>query len=137
MHILCMKSVLCVLDANCISPFWAPNAIQYDLAFNDHEFKDFLSTFDMQTRPIPARRHNKNIFKSKHKIIREIFLRIKENSETVSDTIAAQQAIRIQTIYMVMEYALPTSSQKDILDQFNQEHFQKSSLKISEKLERF
>ena len=55
----------------------------------------FLSTFDVENRPIPARRHYKNVLESKHKIIKDIFLQVKENNETLSDTIPAQQAIRI------------------------------------------
>ena len=31
-----------ILDTHWISPFWAPNAIQYDLAFNNHEFDFFI-----------------------------------------------------------------------------------------------
>ena len=47
-----IKSAISVLDAHWISPFWAPNTIQYDIVFNNHEFKDFFSTFDIQTSPI-------------------------------------------------------------------------------------
>ena len=71
-------------------PLWAPNAIQYDLTFNNREFNDFLSSFNMQTRPIPARRRCKIVLESKHEIIGDIFLKIKGNSETISDAIAVQ-----------------------------------------------
>lgn len=58
-----------------MSPFWAPNAVQYDLAFYNHEFKDFLSTFNILTRPIPARQDNKNVMESKQKITRDVILK--------------------------------------------------------------
>ena len=37
----------------------------------------------------------KNVLESKHKIIRDIFLPLKSENGNISDTIAAQQSIRI------------------------------------------
>ena len=90
-----MESAISVLDSHWISPFWAPNAIQFDKAFSNHEFQEFLSLHGINPRSIPARRHNKNVLDSKHKMIREILLRIISGNESVSEIIAAQQAIRI------------------------------------------
>ena len=90
-----MDAAIGFLDSHWISPFWVPESIKFDQAFANKVFNDFLSLHDINPRPIPARRHNKNVIESKHKIIRDILLRIAANNEAISDIIGAQQAIRI------------------------------------------
>ena len=90
-----MESAVNALDSLWISQFWSPKAIQFDQAFHNEIFLKYLNTYGIEARPIPARRHNKNVLESKHKIIRDIFLRIKSEDGNISDTLAAQQSIRI------------------------------------------
>ena len=79
-----MQSAISFLDAHWISPCRTPNAIQYDLAFNNHGFSHLLYTLYILNRPMPALGHDKNFLEPKHKIRRNIFLRIKESSETIN-----------------------------------------------------
>ena len=89
-----MQTAIEALDPLWISSFWAPISIQYDQVFDINEFNEFFALHDINSRPIPARRHNKNVIESKHKIIRDIFLRIKTSLPECSETLAAKQAIR-------------------------------------------
>ena len=59
-----MEAAIGVLDSHWISPSWAPDSIQFDQAFANKEFSDFLSLHGINPRPIPARRHNKNLIES-------------------------------------------------------------------------
>ena len=90
-----MEAAVEFLDSHWISPFWAPSSIQFDQAFDNKEFKRFPSLHDINARPIPARRHNKNFTESKHKIVRDIFRRIKPNNDELSEVLTTQQAIFI------------------------------------------
>ena len=51
--------------------------------------------YGIESRPILARRRNKNVLESKHKIIRDIFIRLESESDPSSEAMRAQQAIRI------------------------------------------
>jgi len=92
------KSIAC-LEAHWISQFWPPNEILYDPAFETQMFNDYVKLYDISTRPIPPRRHNKNVIESKHRIIRDIFLRLKVTNEErdlpSKIPILIQQALRI------------------------------------------
>ena len=68
-----MEVAIGVLDSHWISPVWAHDSIQFDQAYANKEFNDFLSLHRINPRPIPARRHNKNVIESKRKMIRDIF----------------------------------------------------------------
>ena len=50
---------------------------------------------DINAKPIPARPHNKNDTKLEHIINRDTILLIKSNNDEFSETLTAQQAIRI------------------------------------------
>ena len=90
-----MQTAIEAFDLLWISLFWAPISIQFDQAFDKKEFNEFLALHGINARPIPAGRHNKDVIESKHKIIRDIFLHIKTSLPEFSETLAAQQAIRI------------------------------------------
>ena len=89
-----MEAEIGVLNSSWISPFWAPTSIHFDQAFDYSEFKKYLLLHNISARTIPARRHNKNVIESNYRVIRDIF-RIKSNDDEFSETLAAQQAIRI------------------------------------------
>ena len=38
-----MRAAIGALDSHCMSPFWAPESIQFDQAFASKEFTEFLS----------------------------------------------------------------------------------------------
>ncbi len=56
-----MEAAIYALDAHWISQFWAPKSIQLDQAFANELFQKFFDRHGIETRPIPARRHNKNV----------------------------------------------------------------------------
>ncbi len=51
--------------------------------------------YGIESRPIPARRRNKNVLESKQKIIRDIFIRLESESDPSSEAMRAEQTIRI------------------------------------------
>ncbi len=69
--------------------------MKFDQAFDNENFQNFLNVYGIESRPIPARRHNKNVLESKHKIIRDIFIRLESESDPYSEAMRAQQAIKI------------------------------------------
>ena len=77
-----------------LSPFCPPPAVLGDPAFNHDEFKHYLSSIGIEFKPIPPRRHNKNVLESKHGFIRSIFLRLTSEG-SLSPKLAAMQSVRI------------------------------------------
>lgn len=70
----------------------------FDPAFNNSEFTKYLDDHGIECRPLPPRRHNKNAIESKHKIIRDIYLRLKGNQaehSAVNEQLLVQQAMRV------------------------------------------
>jgi len=94
-----MESSIEAFEAHWISQFWPPKDVLFDPAFDNSIFKSYTDLYDISSRPIPPRRHNKNAIESKHRIIRDIFIRIKaandEKIEPLSVPILIQQALRI------------------------------------------
>lgn len=94
-----MEHAVEVFESLWLSPFWNPHVVLCDQAFNNEIFSSFLRVDDIELRPLPPRRHNKNVLESKHKVIRDIYIRIKHhNSQTsskVSPQTLVQQALRI------------------------------------------
>ena len=78
-----------------ITPFWAPQYIQGDQAFNNDIFKNYLKKQGTEFRPVPPRRHSKNTIESKHRIIRDIYLRLKSANPDVSTKLLVLQATRV------------------------------------------
>ena len=93
-----MKQAIASFESLWISPFWTPKTVLYDQAFENGEFKNYLESHDIEIRPIPPRRHNKNVIESKHRIIRDVYLRLKSDTKAIDekmDRLLVQQALRI------------------------------------------
>ena len=93
-----MGDAIPIFDAHWISAFWAPDTVLYDRAFNTNVFKSYLSDLWCEMKPIPPRRHNKNVLESKHRIIRDVYLRLKDGQKdqhTPNESLFVQQALRI------------------------------------------
>ena len=84
-----MEAATSILDSHWISQFSAPKAILFDQAFVNERFLQFLELFGIEPRPIPARRHNNNVLESKHKVIRDIFLRLENDCDDVGEILRA------------------------------------------------
>eukprot|EP00171_Calliarthron_tuberculosum_P001315 IDg1315t1 len=85
-------------ESHWISAFWTPDQCLFDQAFNNDIFKNYLLKLNISPRAIPSRRHNKNVLESKHRIIRDIYIRLKHQYGNDSDNLASvlvQRALRI------------------------------------------
>eukprot|EP00173_Palmaria_palmata_P002678 Plantae.Rhodophyta-Palmaria_palmata.ctg2798.p1 GENE.Plantae.Rhodophyta-Palmaria_palmata.ctg2798~~Plantae.Rhodophyta-Palmaria_palmata.ctg2798.p1 ORF type:complete len:702 (+),score=86.29 Plantae.Rhodophyta-Palmaria_palmata.ctg2798:107-2212(+) len=65
------------IEERYFSEFWVPGSIRFDSAFNNDIFTSWCNENDIKPEPIPARRHNKLALESKHKILRNIFLKLR------------------------------------------------------------
>eukprot|EP00171_Calliarthron_tuberculosum_P017605 IDg17605t1 len=83
-----MNFAIEAIESQWISPFWAPEIVLFDLAFNNTNFKKYLSSYSIEPRPIPPRRHNKNVLESKHRVIRDVYLRLKAEHEDCSSELS-------------------------------------------------
>ena len=67
-----------------IKPFWSPGAVQGDKAFDNATFREYLLAHDIDFRPVPPRRHNKNAIESRNRILRNIYMRLRHANPTIS-----------------------------------------------------
>lgn len=65
------------METRYFTELWPPAAIHEDAAFYATEFPEWCTSHDITFHPIPARRHNKLSIESKHRILREIFIRLR------------------------------------------------------------
>lgn len=85
-------------DSLWISQFWNPVKVLFDPAFNVDEFKNFLTQYDTQFQTLPPRRHNKNVIESKHRILRDIYLRLKNANPDQDNHILVQHVFRVSNV---------------------------------------
>jgi len=93
-----MLDAIEVFESSWLSQFWEPEVVAFDQAFNSDIFLKFLGKYGIEARPLPSRRHNKNVLESKHRIIRDVYIRLKADAEgdpTLSGRTLVQQALRI------------------------------------------
>lgn len=72
-----LREAVHAFDSSWLGQLWPPDAVLGDQAFNKGEFEQYLTQLQVETKPIPARSHNKNVAESKHNFISSIFLRLK------------------------------------------------------------
>lgn len=80
-----------------VSQYGYSKSILADQAFNTDEFTEYANSVGMKLLPVPSRRHNKNVLESKHRVLLDIYTRIKENN---SDTVCTDQMM-IQQVFRV------------------------------------
>ena len=90
-----MKNAVTAMESNWMNHFWAPDCVQADPAFGNSEFGDYLSSLGTKFRPSPPRRHNKNAIESKHRVIRDVYIRLQAADPDGDRKLHALQAIRI------------------------------------------
>eukprot|EP00171_Calliarthron_tuberculosum_P022021 IDg22021t1 len=93
-----MLASIVAFESQWISQFWIPETVLADKAFDNDMFKSFTSKYGIKLKILPPRRHSKNVIESKHKVIRDIYLRLKaenEAEEEMADQLFVQQALRI------------------------------------------
>lgn len=93
-----MSTAIPIFESLWVSAFWEPKVVLYGSAFDNSEFTMYLESHNIECRPLPPRRHNKNVIESKHRVIRDIFIRLKgsSNDTTINrERLLVQQAMRI------------------------------------------
>lgn len=93
-----MQHAICALESQWISQFWMPGGVIFDQAFDNSIFRSYLNKCDIEPIALPPRRHNKNVLESKHKILRDIYIRLKHCNDIgnfVTEDIIIQQTFRI------------------------------------------
>lgn len=78
-----------------LSPFWPTTAVHVDSAFWKGSFLDMLKLYDIELRPVPPNRHQKNMLEARHGPIRSIFIRLCHANPTTSAKILAIRAVRV------------------------------------------
>lgn len=68
-------------ESQWVSLFRYPQTVLFDLSFQNDEFTNYLSSCDVDWRPIPPRRHKKKILELKNKTIGGVFIRISSDYE--------------------------------------------------------
>jgi len=85
-------------ESTWLNEFWMPKALTFDPAFKNKMFEKFAEKYGIALRPLPPRRHSKNVIESKHRIIRDVYLRLKsafKDDPTVNGKILVNQSLRI------------------------------------------
>lgn len=86
-------------EASWLSQFWPPTEVKGDNAFNKTNFIEFLKCLGIEFRPVPPRKHSKNVLESKHGIIRSVYLRLKATTDDQSNqNHLVYQAVRISNV---------------------------------------
>lgn len=73
-----LADAVAAFEACWMSHFWYPESIHGDKAFAVGDFKTYMDEVSISFRPMPPGRHSKNAIESKHKVIRSIYLRLKD-----------------------------------------------------------
>ena len=72
-----MRNAIPLFESLWISPSWTPETVLFGPAFDNSEFIKYLKSHVIESRPIPPRRHNKNVPESQHRTIRDVRLRLR------------------------------------------------------------
>ena len=89
-----MITAITAFEQNWITHFWYPNIIRGDKAFMEGEFKKYMDSRDIKFDLVPPGRHSRNAIESKHRAIRSIYLRLKED-KSLSIEACAVKAVSI------------------------------------------
>ena len=91
-----MEDAVAAFEACWVSQFWYPEALYGDKAFKANEFQSYIEELGITLRPVTPVRHSKSAIGSKHRVIRSIYLRLKESAGTRHNAIlAAYKAVSI------------------------------------------
>jgi len=123
-----VKHAIVSFETHWVAPFWHPGTVIFDPAFNNSIFTSYLRKCDIELRSLPPRRHNRNVFESKHRIIRDICLRLKSSSNgDPPEELLIQKPFVYQMICTGTTSRLHMSLQKATRDRLFQVHPQSKS----------
>jgi len=91
-----MGEAVQAFEACWVSQFWYPESVHGDKAFQVGDFKTYADSLGIKIRPVPPRGHNKNAIESKNRVIRGIFLRLKNAAgDSFDPNVATYKAVSI------------------------------------------
>lgn len=92
-----MPDAIVNFEANCVSPIWYSQTVFFDPEFQNDVFSNYLKSCDMSGRPHPPHRNNKNVLKSKQRIIPDNFIHqaAEEDDESQYVQCYVQMTLRI------------------------------------------
>lgn len=70
-----------------LSFFGTPNSVRKDDTFNHAVSINLVTSFGSKLKPLPSRRHQKDILEPKHGVLRSIFIRKSKENELVNERI--------------------------------------------------
>lgn len=79
----------------CISKFWPPEHITADGFFQTDALTSHLPCYEINLKPLPPRRHEKNMIEPRLVMIRLIFLRVLHSNPDFNASLCFIQAVRI------------------------------------------
>lgn len=97
-----------------ISHFWPLGKVLFDPAFDKPTFKTYLDTFSIEFGPLPPRHRTQNAIEAKHRILRDIYLRLKNDNPEPSIR-TSHLLVIFPMISMENKFSLLISWQKDTI----------------------
>lgn len=83
------------MELTWLAHFWPPAWIHADGAFLSKHFMQFFGQYGIELRPVPPRRHQKNMIEPRYGSIWSIFLRLKHADSEIGDALHVIRAIRV------------------------------------------
>lgn len=87
-----MPEAIAQFESQGVSSFWYAQTLLYDPAFDNVAFKAYLLSCEISARLISPCQHIKNVLESKHRIIRDIFLRLTAHANIAEEQSEETQA---------------------------------------------
>lgn len=90
-----MRDAIYGFETKWKAEFWPPDCVQGDKAFSNTDFKNYLKLNDVSFRLVSPRRHSKNVLESKHRVLRDIYLRLKSEVEDEDPRLLVAKMFRV------------------------------------------
>lgn len=73
-----MENEVVTFEESWVSQFWHPELVHVDKKIQIGYFKSYMEQVGREIRPVSPGHHRKNAIESKHRVIRSIYLRLRE-----------------------------------------------------------
>lgn len=95
-----LKDEFLVFGSSWVSQFWYPDSIQADKTFPIGDFQAHIEKLGITVRPLSPGSHIINKIESKHRVIRSIYLPLKESAREQHDTrLALYRSVSISSYF--------------------------------------
>lgn len=88
-----IQEAIYAFELNSVPQFWPPNAVHVDRVFQTEAFQPSISKQDIQLRPVPLGRHEKNMIVPCQGFICSIFARLRYADKTASAAVLVVQSV--------------------------------------------